>query len=431
MGLALYERLLLLDATLKSIPPDLVHQLQAACGTSGHLLSTGVDLLAGRRFDALEFEGDDGERIAVFGRMEMRPSLSPTDRENLSAGLPLILAVRTDSVSARTFLLRRLDRLGQGPGTLIAEVSAEFLWGGLASNLPSPNTRIRVQDDSGRVLFRSTPEDLVSRSDPIVEAAPQPAPAEMAPDSVSRPFVSSALPVLLDEVFAAPTWTLVLSESEDEVLGPLARFTRLFGWAILCAGITVLLLSGSQIQRSLVPLVELREGTRRIAHRDFNSRVSVSSRDEFEELGASFNAMAGELGRQFQALSTAAEIDRAVLSAIDVAAIVDIVLLRARDVFPCHLVGVTLVAPDAGKWLTGVVYDYCDEQRHASRVELRSEDVQELLDGPDLLLVEVGEGLPAYLDPVAQLGTRSLVVLPLRFRRQLVGILLLGERGHT
>ncbi|HKT60685.1 MAG TPA: EAL domain-containing protein [Gemmatimonadales bacterium] len=430
MGLALYERLLLLDATLRSVPPGVVHQLRGAGGQPNHLLNTGVDLLASRRFEALEFEGDDGKRVSVFGQMDVRPTLSSVDRDNLRAGLPLILAVRTDSVSARTFMLRRLERLGEDPGTLIGEVSTEFLWGALASNLPSPNTMIRVQDDSARVLFRSTPEDLVSRSDPIVEAAPELTPSVKIPaDSATRPFVSSSSPVLLDEVFAAPTWTLVLSESEDEVLGPLARFTRLFGWAILCAGLTVLLLSGSQIQRSLVPLVELREGTRRIAHRDFNSRVSVSSRDEFEELGASFNAMAVELGRQFQALSTAAEIDRAVLSATDVASIVGIVLSRARDVFPCHLVGVTLVAPDAGKWLTGVVYDYCDEQRHASRVELRSEDVQELLDGPDLILVGVDDGLPAYLDPVARLGPRSLVVLPLRFRRQLVGILLLGDRG--
>ena len=43
---------------------------------------------------------------------------------------------------------------------------------------------------------------------------------------------------------------------------------------------------------------------------------------------------------------------------------------------------VTLVAPDGGKSLSGVVYDYCDEQRHSARVELRSEDVQDLLDGP-------------------------------------------------
>ena len=56
--------------------------------------------------------------------------------------------------------------------------------------------------------------------------------------------------------------------------------------------------------------------------------------------------MAVQLGRQFQALATAAEIDRAVLSATDVAVIVDTLLARTRDVFPCDLVSVTLVAPD-------------------------------------------------------------------------------------
>ena len=97
-----------------------------------------------------------------------------------------------------------------------------------------------------------------------------------------------------------------------------------------------------------MPLVELREGTRRIAQRDFASRVSVTSRDEFEELAGSFNAMAMQLGRQFHALSTAAELDRAVLSATDAASIVDTLLARIRDMFPCHMVGVTLVAPTEG-----------------------------------------------------------------------------------
>jgi diguanylate cyclase (GGDEF)-like protein len=434
MGLALYERLLLLDATLKSIPPRVVLQLHESPERpeSSGLLNTGLDLLASRRFVALEFAGDDGERVAVFGRLDERPGLTGADRESLRAGLPLIAIGRSQgAIPARTFILRRLDRAGEARGTLIGEVSPEFLWGSLTASLPSPSTMILVQDESGRVLFRSTQAEMVTRADPITEAAPEPAAGGLS-DSVAAEhrFVSSSWPVLLDEVFAAPTWTLVLSESEDEVLGPLARFTRLFAWAVLVAGFGVQMLSGSQIRRSLVPLAELREGTRRIAHRDFGSRVSVSSRDEFEELAGSFNAMAIELGRQFQALSTAAEIDRAVLSATDVASIVDILLTRARDVFPCHLVGVTLVAPETGKSLNVVTYDYCEERRHSSRVELRSEDVQELLDGPDVVLLEAGaEGLPGYLDPLTALGPCSLVVLPLRFRRQLVGILILGDRA--
>jgi diguanylate cyclase (GGDEF)-like protein len=432
MGLALYERLLLLDATLKSIPLRVVQQLHGAAQPpeASRLLNTGVDLLASRRFEALEFVGDNGERVPVFGLLGERPTLTDVDRDNLRAGLPLIVSSREGPASTRTFIVRRLDRGDQASGTLVGEVSSEFLWGALASNLPTPSTVVMVQDDSGRVLFRSTQADLVSQSDPITEAAPvvvPPGPSDTL--RMGQSFVSASTPILLDEVFAAPTWTLVLSESKDEVLGPLARFTRLFGWAILCAGIAVLLLSGTQIQRSLVPLAELREGTRRIAHRDFGSRVTVSSRDEFEELAGSFNSMAVELGRQFQALSTAAEIDRAVLSATDVASIVDILLSRTRDVFPCHLVAVTLVTPDAGKSLNGVVYDYCDEQRHSARVELHSEDVQDLLEAPDLILLEADAGdLPAYIQPLADLGPRSLLILPLRFRRQLVGILALGDR---
>jgi diguanylate cyclase (GGDEF)-like protein len=65
-------------------------------------------------------------------------------------------------------------------------------------------------------------------------------------------------------------------------------------------------------------------------------------------------------------------------------------------------------------------------------VELHSEDVQDLLDGPDLLLLDAAAGLlPAHLDPLLRLGPRSLLVLPLRFRRQLVGILAVGDRTTT
>ena len=174
MGLALYERLLLLDATLKSIPPRVVQQLRGASQLpeASRLLNTGVDLLAGRGFEALEFVGDDGERVPVFGLLDKRPTLTDVDRDNLRAGLPLIVSSREGPASTHTFIVRRLDRGGEASGTLLGEVASEFLWGALASNLPTPSTVVMVQDDSGRVLFRSTQADLVSQSDPITEAAP-------------------------------------------------------------------------------------------------------------------------------------------------------------------------------------------------------------------------------------------------------------------
>ena len=53
------------------------------------------------------------------------------------------------------------------------------------------------------------------------------------------------------------------------------------------------------------------------------------------------------------------------------AAAVDTLLARTRDVFPCHLVGVTLVAPDGGKscWCTHVCFIH-DSMRHSRRAQL-------------------------------------------------------------
>jgi diguanylate cyclase (GGDEF)-like protein len=495
LGLAIFERLLLLDATLKSIPPRAILQLAesqradtpapvrdrlaparetpqvvqgnrtqssrvdgrtALGGVTGRLkprgpapaptpgpagptpdeveasrtLVTGLDLLARRRFVALEFLGDDGSRTPVFGRLQRLPALTSADSAELAFGLPLVSSEQRPDGPTQVFMMRRMERRGAVRGTLIGEISPQFLWGTLDQSMPSASTLVTVVDDSSRVLFSSTTASQV----PLDDLIPHPEMGEA--DSLSRdarPFVSSAWPLVLDEVFAAPTWTLVLSQSRDEVLGPMVPFTHTFFLVVLLSGVAVLVLSVNQIRRSLLPLQELQEGTRRIAQRDFGSRVAIRSRDEFEELGSSFNAMAAQLDRQFQALATAAEIDRAVLSATDAGAIVSTLLDRMRDVYPCSLVSVTLVAPDGAKSLMSVVHDYVDHSRWQVRVDLRSNDVQDLLDGPDALAYDPDEAeeIPSYLGPLTARGARCIFVLPLRFQRQLVGVIALGDRGDS
>ena len=52
--------------------------------------------------------------------------------------------------------------------------------------------------------------------------------------------------------------------------------------------------------------------------------------------------------------------------------------------------------------------------------------MQDLLDGPDVLVLldaQCAESPAAYLAPLLRLDPRTVIVLPLRFRRQLVGIL--------
>ncbi|MBI2159246.1 MAG: HAMP domain-containing protein [Candidatus Rokubacteria bacterium] len=99
------------------------------------------------------------------------------------------------------------------------------------------------------------------------------------------------LPVVIYEP-AIPQWTIVLSEPKANGLAPIASFERNCLLVILLSLWIVLLLSITQIRRSLIPPEQLQEGTRRIARGDFDTRVEVASRDEFEELAVSLNTMA-------------------------------------------------------------------------------------------------------------------------------------------
>jgi diguanylate cyclase (GGDEF)-like protein len=449
LGLAIYERLLLLDATLRSIPPAALVQLGAGSPLSrtpaqaptdareleaGRMLTAGLDLVASRRFVALEFVSATGVRTPVFGRLERNPVDERPIDSDLEAGLPAVIVHPRPGASASVYMLRRIDRRGGIRGTLVGEVSPEFLWGTLDQGMPSAGTAISVVDDSGVVLFSSTAGAPASSG--VLEADEQYLRELTRPtaDSVDKapsdaaPYVTSSWPLVLDEVFASSNWHLVLGQSKAEVLGPMSKFTPTLLAVVAVSCLVALLLSLQQIRRGIVPLVELQAGTRRIAQRDFGSRVSVNSRDEFEELGASFNSMAAQLDRQFQALATAAEIDRAVLSTRDVAGIMETVIARVRDVCPCDLVSITLVAPDGTKSLPGILHDYRDSTSRHLRVDLRLEDVQVLLEGSETLTLPLpGQELPAYLAPMGERGATSVFVLPLRYQSQLIGVIALGD----
>jgi diguanylate cyclase (GGDEF)-like protein len=462
LGHAMFERLLLLDATLKSITPRAIAQLRTAgppAGSAtisekpaapaspgavrtagdrparsrrrtdadaGRMLSTGLDLLASRRFAAVEFVAENGRRTPIFGTMGKVPAVPEDQRADLGLGVPLILTRPGPDGARRVFLLRHSGGAGEPQGTLVGEASPQFLWGAIDLGMPSADTRITIRDDAGDVLFASSAAEADSSLEPELVVPPHGRPA-----AAGDPYITSTQVLYLDEVFAGPTWTVILSQTRDDVLGPMVGFTRIFLLVVVLASLLVLIVSNDQIRRSLVPLQALQQGTRRIAERDFASRVTVRSGDELEELADSFNAMAARLDRQFQALSTAAEIDRAVLAATDADEIVGTLLCRMRDIYRCDVVGVTLMAPDGAKSLPSVAVDYAGDIRHDARVELHAADVQDLLEGSEVRLLQRSDDdpLPAYLAPLAALGAASFCVLPLRYQRQLVGVVALGDRG--
>ncbi|MGH7631876.1 MAG: diguanylate cyclase domain-containing protein, partial [Gemmatimonadales bacterium] len=463
LGRTVFERLLLLEATLKNIPPSAIVELasrpapprpgsspepapvdgKTALGGSrppgataeasatpvrdpevSRAVAAGLDLLTRSRFVALRFEDDDRGPVPVFGRLEVLPALAPSQGDFVRSGRTLVLTQHADTGSARIFLLRRMDR-HEARGVFVGEVSPEYLWGTREQGMPTAATQLAVLDDSGHVLFGAVPPlATVGREDAQGGNSVDEA---VSSTRVQPTAVASYWPVTLAEVFGAPDWTLVLSEDKVAVLEPMTDFAVTFAFVVAACTLAVLLLSASQIRQSLMPLEELQEGTRRIALRDFESRVAVTSGDEFAELAESFNGMATRLGKQFKALATAADIDRAVLGATDATSIVRAVLARIRDVYPCAGAGVILLPADRAAAATGWVQSYTPgAETEARRVELAAAEVRQVGGLPDVLELGPDERVPGYLRPLGDLGCEAFVVLPLESQHQLSGVLALG-----
>ncbi len=242
-------------------------------------------------------------------------------------------------------------------------------------------------------------------------------------------FVATYRSVFLRAEYATDSWTLVLSESKATVLAAMTGFKQLFLPVILLALWVVLLLSNIQIRRSMEPLVELKQGTQRIAQRDFASRVVVDSGDEFEELATSFNSMAHRLGRQFGALTAINEIDRAVLSAFDTDVIVNTVLARTREVLACDGVGIGISSGDDSDptWQLMAV-DAATGSTVVQQMQPTGAELRELRECPEYLVANGDRAPRSYLNttPFIQRGLRHFLVLPVFSKQQVSGVICLG-----
>lgn len=136
---------------------------------------------------------------------------------------------------------------------------------------------------------------------------------QMAADSLKGPlqwtqdgtaFTGRFRRAFLRRQFRSEGWTLIVAETDQLALAPLAKFRVNFFKVIVLTLLFVLLLAAVQVSRSLEPLAELKKGTMSIAAKDFTARVSIHSGDEFEDLVTSFNEMAERVGGLVDELET-------------------------------------------------------------------------------------------------------------------------------
>jgi HD-GYP domain-containing protein (c-di-GMP phosphodiesterase class II)/HAMP domain-containing protein len=249
LGMAVLERLLLLEATLGLYEP------------SG---------------DAADLPAFFRER---FRSIEVRDTarLDAGDEAHLAAGGSLL------RVSARrgpvVTLLRR-----HGERVLVAEIEPRFLF---VPEALRTNVDLRVHAE-GRPVFSA------------IAAAPHEE-KQIGPwDLFLRP------------QFRGATWTIELAEPRATFLAPLRQFQTVFPLVTLLSLLAVCLATLVLVRRSLVPIEHLQTATRRLAARDFSTRVGseIQTDDEFGELAHSFDAMAANIEHHVSVVETVSSVGR-------------------------------------------------------------------------------------------------------------------------
>jgi diguanylate cyclase (GGDEF)-like protein len=410
---ALYDRLWGVSLLLRQVGADVEHAAAAN--------PRGREALRAQ-LDALVLQRPEGD-TPLFGKLT-RPFAAPSapERKTLAKGESVMRTETTPGGATVVTMAHAIDPANLGAGLVVAEIHGAYLWGE-ADALPAV-THFVVADPGGAMLFSSQGPSR-SLLDALVSMQPRTPNGRLAYETPEGPELASFRELFLESHFHVRGWTVAATRPESEVLAPIAAFQHSFVLVTVLALLCIALMSLVQIRRTLVPLERLIDGTRRAADKDFAVQVPVVRNDEFGELAQSFNTMTVRLGRQFTALSTLAEIDRAILTRPDVEQVIDAALRCIRSIVPAERASVVLVdrhaVSSARVFTRGPVEGAATE---LVRVRTIAVSAGQLALRPEGEWLDPYE-LPPYAASLAGLGA-TLFAVPIAWQGEVIGAFIVG-----
>jgi diguanylate cyclase (GGDEF)-like protein len=410
-SMEIYDRLLLIEDLLKQSPSK---------GAGSALPSAAK----GKIRSLVALQSDQNAKLPVDHAIPAVPGPGTRERRHLDAGGALLLSVDQEGAAARVFMLQSLS--GRRGAYDLAEIDPDFLWGD-ATDLQYGIAMYAISA-TGQILYSSSmapipPLDSLMRTDARADQA------YLEWGAGGDHYLGGYYAIMLEPHFLARQWTVVVGVPQSEVYGAAHAFTQAFLPVLGLAILLVILFSTLQIRRTMVPLERLIDGTRRIASHEFDARIPVNGVDEFGELAASFNGMAARLGRQFLALRTLSEIDRVILSTMDMDRVLDTVLARLPDVVTVDYLCITIMDYDNPRAGHSRAKNYVEPgESSVERTELTAEEHSELLSARDPFWSDPNDLAKSYLKPLAECKPAARLVLPVVWKDKLTGVITLAYR---
>jgi len=224
------------------------------------------------RFSSLALFTEEGTSRHLFGHISNLPEISQEAKEIILSGKTMIITDYRENERTRIFMGAAIHPARQRKDLLFAEINSSFIWSTLKDDFLLSGTQLCLMDQSNNIL-QTTLRLPISFPDSTKLQMEENQRSHFEWTHMGKNYIAGFRPIVLGNIYLADNWKLVLSEQRANVLQPLVVFKSWFPFLVLATLWFVLFLSVSQIRRSMVPLERLKEGTKRLAKRDFDCRV--------------------------------------------------------------------------------------------------------------------------------------------------------------
>jgi HD-GYP domain-containing protein (c-di-GMP phosphodiesterase class II)/HAMP domain-containing protein len=323
-GMTIFERLLFLETDFEMISTSLQKGKTDILDSFSHELRTRLK----ERFKGIVLITNRERINPILGGTHVLLQLSEDERQHVNSGKTLVLTHHGTDKFSTIYMVKALEPAHSLQTFLLGEINPEYLWGG--EGFLSTMTELFAFDQSNNLLFSSYSEYIpLQEMKSAIEK--NPSSGQFTWMHGDNTYLANYWTVFMNPHFHT-NWIMLQNQSKTDILAPISTFKKIFQLLVILTFFIVLLLSFSQIKRSLVPIELLREATRRIAAKDFKKQIQIKTNDEFEELGAAFNEMTASLDNHFQIMTTLNRIGIALSAEKNNNHLLELILISAKNI---------------------------------------------------------------------------------------------------
>jgi len=382
-----------------------------------------------KRFTAMDLFETTGGSLSLYGRIGAIEPFNEKERSHLQTGKHLVKIV-TDSGGQPALLMITLLEPGKHrSGFLVGKINPDNLLA-LDNEYHLPvGIDLLLRGESQKILHSTLAENFPI-TDRISPKILDKSSGYFEFDWENESYLACYRWLFMEPFFLISGLNITFIQSKTNAFLEIVEFKKIFPQVIILSLLATIGLSIHFIHMSLEPLEMLKEGTRQIAGSNFNHRVKIASRDEFEKLGQAFNQMADQLKDQFNELETNALITRSVLSSLETPKILDTVISGMTDCFSCEAVAIGLVNDEQPDRIQCYIADGQAETRiRRIDCELLPSEIKRLNNNPESLIIQPSQHRPEYLSTVASDGIAAYLVLPIFIDANLSTIIAMAYRN--